>query len=64
MVVYSLCECDHTKSQHFYVLGQQHMTGKNATHYCKVCNFAGFNPLKETFMLMDDSRKYQHGDNN
>ena len=45
MVDYTPCLCDHTKSQHFYELGQQHMTDKSATHFYKVCNYAGFKPL-------------------
>ena len=45
MVDYTPCECGHTKSQHFYVLGQQHITDKNTTHFYKVCNCAGFKLL-------------------
>ena len=45
MVDYTPRLCDHTKSQHFYELGQQHMTDKSATHFYKVCNYAGFKPL-------------------
>jgi hypothetical protein len=45
MIDYIPSSCGHTKSQHFYVLGWQHITDKNTTHFYKVCNFAGFKPL-------------------
>lgn len=55
MVDYTPCLCGNTKSQHFYVLGQQLMTDKSATHFYQVCNYAGFKPLYETFTFMDNS---------
>ena len=45
MVDYTSCLYGHTKSQHFYELGQQHMTDKNASHFYTVCNCAGFKQL-------------------